>query len=42
MAASRSLGEKILVSTTADRQRTVVSAPDPKMFNEAIRKILGP
>lgn len=32
-----SLGESVLVSTTADRQRTVVSAPDPEIAKEMVR-----
>lgn len=39
---STTLGEMILVTTTADRQRTVVSAPDAESFNETIRRIRGP
>jgi hypothetical protein len=35
------LGERILVSTTADRQRTVVSAPDPEIVQDMIRTISG-
>jgi hypothetical protein len=35
------LGERILVSTTADRQRTVLSAPDPQIAEDMIRKVSG-
>jgi hypothetical protein len=34
------LGEKVLVVTTADRQRTVVSAPDPEIASAMIRTAL--
>ncbi|MFO0967440.1 MAG: hypothetical protein U0793_17915 [Gemmataceae bacterium] len=35
------LGERILVSTTADRQRTVVSAPDPEIVRDMLRIASG-